>query len=100
MGSATCMRSNGSSVVDYICVRGIPLHFSIATGLFGGLSDHAPLLCRVQGPISTTPPPASINRTVYKWVDSCGQGSGSKSWQVWEALGDDSAFVECFEAAL
>ena len=56
-------------MVDYICVRGIPLDFSVATGLFEGLSDHAPLLCRVQGPICTAPPPSAINRTVYKWVD-------------------------------
>ncbi len=49
-GSPTCIRHNGSSVVDYICVRGNALHFEVVTGLFDGLSDHAPILCRVEGP--------------------------------------------------
>ena len=95
-GSATCHRHNGQSVVDYICVRGKSLHFAVSTGLFAGLSDHSPLICRVEGPISTSAPTASPARTVYKWVEGSSLSDYSNSWSRWEAFGNDSGFVTRF----
>lgn len=46
-GAATCVRSNGCSVVDYMCVRGCALDFSVIADLAGGLSDHLPLVCKL-----------------------------------------------------
>ncbi len=100
MGAVTCRRSNGSSVVDYICVRGDPLSFTSVPSLLGGLSDHVPLLCTVRGPTTPSPPTSLPSRTVYRWVGHGGRHSQGPTWREWEQLGDDVGFVSRLQAAL
>ena len=46
-GAATCLHSNGCSVVDYICLRGDAGGFGVLLEELGGLSDHRALHCTV-----------------------------------------------------
>ena len=54
-GTATCLHSNGCSVVDYICFRGVAGGFGVLHEEMGGLSDHRVLYCtvRVEGGLET-----------------------------------------------
>ena len=79
-----------------MCIRGNALHFEVLSDVFDGLSDHAPLVCRVEGPKSTIVDHSTPTRTVYKWVEGTRISDYSSSWQCWEAFGNDSGFVSRF----
>ena len=92
-GATTCSRHNGTSVVDYMALRGVPMHFEVVGEVAEGLSDHAPIMCRLLAP----PPPVQNGGAVggqqYKWVGGDSLDSYSHSWKLWERKGNDADFV-------
>ena len=92
-GVATCIRHNGSSVVDYLCVKNPPTNFTVCTEVLSRVSDHAALIFSIPGyiPIQTDPP-ASGGDVVYRWVEGSHLRDYAKMWQTWRAYTSSKEF--------
>ena len=84
-GRATCHRHNGTSVVDYIGVRGSPTQFEVVQHAFEGLSDHSPLLCTIRAPpvrMQSKQHSHQQHDATYKWIGGSSLDDYCTSWQA------------------
>ena len=79
-----------------MAARGVPLHFEVVADVAEGLSDHTPILCRLLSPPITAQSDAPPCTQQYKWVAGDDLDTYCRSWQAWERLGNDDAFVQRF----
>ena len=91
--TSTCIRFNGSSVVDYMCSRDPCLDFTICSYTLEGLSDHRVLSARMKFDLqfSSSSVPTPTERILYKWVGGGGDDDLSSD-SIWTQHTDTAQF--------